>query len=127
MADNNKQSSLLDSNEPIVQYIVVRTDLNWNTGAIIAQACHASVASIVRTIDNPFTSRYLSNLAGMHKIILKADKLDDLKQIETKLQEANISHHLWIERPENIATCLACSPQPKPLIQALFSHLKLLK
>ena len=30
----------------IVQYVVVRRDLNWPIGALIAQACHASVAAV---------------------------------------------------------------------------------
>lgn len=115
------------SSEPIVQYIVVRTDLNWSQGAVIAQACHASVASIARTLESPVTKKYLDNLGNMHKVILKADKLDDLNRAEAKLKEANIACHMWMEMPENIPTCLACSPQPKPLVQSIFRHLKLLR
>lgn len=111
----------------IVQYIVVRTDLNWSQGAQIAQACHASVASIARTLDSPATKGYLEDLTNMRKVILRADRLEDLRQAETKLQETNIAFHLWIEQPENIPTCLACSPQPKRLVQAIFRNLKLLK
>lgn len=112
---------------PIVQYIVVRTDLDWSQGALIAQACHASVASIARTLTSPVTKQYLDDLNNMHKVILKADKLEDLERAETKLKELNVACHMWIEKPENVATCLACSPQPKPLVQAVFRHLKLLK
>lgn len=123
----DKTAELDANNGPIVQYIVVRTDLNWSTGAVIAQACHASVSAIARTITNPITTRYLEDLTNMHKVILKAEKLEDLQRIEEKLKEVNIDHHTWIERPENVITCLACSPQPKPLVQAIFRHLKLLK
>ena len=115
------------SPEPIVQYIVVRTDLGWGTGALIAQACHASVASIARTITSNVTTNYLRDLESMHKIILRADKEDDLTTIVAKLKEANVAHHLWIEQPENIASCLACSPQPKSLVQAIFKRFKLFK
>lgn len=110
-----------------VQYIVVRTDLGWSPGALIAQACHASVASIVRTIDSGPTKDYLADLNNMHKIILKADRAEDLKQLESRLREANVAHHLWIEQPENTASCLACSPQRKSVVQALFRHLKLFR
>lgn len=111
----------------IVQYVLVRTDLNWSTGALIAQACHASTASIASTLDHQATKDYLNDLGNMHKIILKADRLEDLTKVETKLKEAKIEHHLWIEKPENFATCLAVSPQPKSLVQAIFKHLKLFK
>lgn len=116
-----------DNKEPIVQYILVRNDLNWNKGAMIAQSCHASVAVIANTLTSLSTRLYLDDLENMHKVVLKADKVGDLEQIENKLKEANIAHHVWIEKPENIATCLAVSPQPKSLVQAFFKHLKLLK
>lgn len=116
-----------DSNNLIVQYIVVRTDLEWGTGAIIAQACHASVASIASTLETDLTKGYLVDLKNMRKIILKADKVDELLKVERQLNDANIAHHLWIEQPENIPTCLACSPQPKSLVQSIFRHFKLFK
>lgn len=112
---------------PIVQYILIRTDLNWNTGAMIAQACHASVASITKTFDTQSTSGYVKDLENMHKVVLRADKLEDLIKTESRLKEANVAHHLWIEQPENVPTCLAVSPQPKHLIQSIFKHFKLLK
>lgn len=122
-----QQRSDDSATEPIVQYILVRTDLKWGTGATIAQACHASSASIYKTLNNPSTIKYLSDLENMHKIILKADKLDDILNVETRLKEANIPYHLWIEQPENVASSLAVSPQPKNLVQAIFRHLKLFK
>ena len=119
-----------DSNsnvDPIVQYILVRTDLNWNTGALIAQACHASVAAITSSMEHPNTRRYLKDLENMHKIVLKADNEDSLQQVQRNLSDARIHHHLWIEQPENIQTCLAVSPQPKTVVQTIFKHFKLLK
>lgn len=111
----------------LVQYILVRTDLNWTTGALIAQACHASVASIVSTFDKQHTKGYLDDLANMHKVILQATKEQDLHKLAGQLAEANIDHHLWFEKPENVATCLAVSPQPKLLVQTFFRHFKLLR
>lgn len=118
-----------DNNEPdpIIQYILVRTDLDWGTGPMIAQACHASIAAIASTLSERTTKDYLANLESMHKVILKADKLDDITKVEQKLKEANIAHHVWIEKPENVISCLAVSPQRKPLVQAIFKHLKLLR
>lgn len=112
---------------PVVQYILVRTDLKWSTGALIAQACHASVASITTTLNDVTTKKYLNDIDNMHKIILKADKLEDLTEAQEKLNKIQIPHRLWIEQPENIPTCLAVSPQPKSLVQAIFKQLKLFK
>lgn len=116
-----------DIKESIVQYILVRKDLNWTTGALIAQACHASIASISNSHNSPHTKSYLDHLENMHKIILRADNVEDLMDVEKKLKEMNISHYLWIEKPENIPSCLAVSPQPKSLVQSIFKHLKLFK
>lgn len=124
---NEQQNETKTKSEPIVQYILVRTDLNWSTGALIAQACHASVAAITKTLDNQNTKDYLNDIDNMHKIILKADKVEDLTEAEEKLNGIKVSHRLWIEQPENIPTCLAVSPQPKSLVQAIFKQLKLFK
>lgn len=125
-ATDNTQAPA-NQDEPVVQYILIRTDLGWNSGAMIAQACHASIAAISRTLDSPATRRYLDDLPNMRKVVLKADKSEDLIRTETKLKEANVPHHLWIEQPENVPTCLAASPQPKQVVQAIFKHFKLLR
>lgn len=131
MDQSDKNEVLTDSGnkdkDPIVQYILVRTDLKWGIGATIAQACHACLASVANTISRQTTKDYLLDLENMHKVILKVDKVEDLIDAEKRLQEANIPHHLWIEKPENIATCLAVAPQPKTLVKTLFQHLKLLR
>lgn len=116
-----------EPSSPLVQYILVRTDLNWGTGALIAQACHASVASIANTFSNPHTANYLRDLDNMHKVILQATKEQDLLKVAGYLKEANIDHHLWIEKPENVISCLAVSPQPKHSIVGFFRHFKLLR
>jgi len=56
---------------PIVQYIVVRKDLAWPTGALIAQACHASMAAVHQFYDHSDTKEYLKDLSNMHKIVLQ--------------------------------------------------------
>lgn len=44
--------------EDLVQYVIVRTDLkktlNYNTGAIVGNSCHASVAVIGLNSTNDF-------------------------------------------------------------------------
>ncbi len=59
----------------IVQYILVRGDLSkslkWPLGAIIAQACHASVAAIHQYYSDEYTQEYLKDLDNMHKVVLE--------------------------------------------------------
>ena len=55
---------------PLVQYIVVRNDLAWPAGALIAQACHAATAVIHTYYDHSDTKDYLADIDNMHKIVL---------------------------------------------------------
>jgi peptidyl-tRNA hydrolase len=54
----------------LVQYIVLRKDLNWPLGALIAQSCHASTAAIHLFSNDESTQSYFNNLDNMHKIVL---------------------------------------------------------
>lgn len=55
-----------------VQYVVVRKDLlNWPTGAVIAQACHACTAVIVLFRDDPYTLEYTKEVDNMHKVVVE--------------------------------------------------------
>lgn len=49
------------------------TKLGWNKGAVIAQACHASVAVMAKYKDDPDVQEYTSpeNLEHMTKVVLK--------------------------------------------------------
>ncbi|XP_054267860.1 putative peptidyl-tRNA hydrolase PTRHD1 [Macrosteles quadrilineatus] len=115
----------------VVQYILVRGDLikssNWPVGAVIAQACHAATAVIHKFYDDPATQLYLQNLDNMHKIILEVPDEETLKKISEELKEDSVSHKLWIEQPENVATCLAVKPSPKEDVQKYFKKYKLMK
>lgn len=59
----------------VVQYVLVRGDLsrvlNWPSGAVIAQACHACVAVIHTHYADPDTQAYLKDLGNMHKVVLE--------------------------------------------------------
>ena len=59
---------------PIVQYVVVRSDLlkslKWPIGAVLAQACHASSAAIHLHYSDEYTQAYLAELDSMHKVVL---------------------------------------------------------
>lgn len=62
----------------LVQYVVVRGDLlrllSWPTGAVIAQACHASTAILWMHRNDSNTLQYTSDLDNMHKVILEVSR-----------------------------------------------------
>ena len=63
----------------IVQYVIVRRDMNWPLGALMAQACHASVAATHLWYNEENTKMYLNDLDNMHKVVLGAKSEDHLK------------------------------------------------
>ncbi|OQR67134.1 hypothetical protein BIW11_13704 [Tropilaelaps mercedesae] len=115
----------------MIQYVVVRSDLmeelKWPTGAVIAQACHASTAALHLFREDEDTQAYTKNLDTMHKVVLACPSEAELRSIQSKLTAASISHKLWIERPEEIPTALATKPYPKADVSPFFKHLKLYK
>ena len=50
-----------------------------------------------------------------------------LRSLADKLAEAGILHKLWVEQPEDFATCLATAPYPKSTVQPFVKRLKLCK
>jgi peptidyl-tRNA hydrolase PTRHD1 len=63
----------------------------------------------------------------MHKVTLKVPDEKELKETSEMLAENNISHKLWIEMPENIATCIATRPYPRSILRPLLKALKLFR
>ncbi len=125
--DNRGNNNGKQVNDTLVQYIILRSDLKWPTGALITQCCHASSAALYLNINDEFTQKYFSNLDNMHKITLAAQNESDLIDLENKLKENLIQHKLWIEQPENIPTALATKPYPKYQIEKFFKKFKLFK
>jgi peptidyl-tRNA hydrolase len=83
------------SDNPLVQYILLRRDLkkmkNYNDGAIIAQACHASNAILYKTINDELSKLYFNDLDRMHKIILGIDGGEkELNEFSHLLKENSI-------------------------------------
>ncbi|XP_020299972.1 putative peptidyl-tRNA hydrolase PTRHD1 [Pseudomyrmex gracilis] len=115
----------------IVQYVVVRGDLlktmGWPVGAVIAQACHACTAVTHLYYNDAHTQAYLADLDNMHKVVLEAADEASMRTLCSKLEEDLIQHKMWIEQPENIATCLVTKPYPKDQVQKYFKKYKLLK
>ncbi len=113
----------------IVQYVVVRGDLvaslKWPLGALIAQACHAATAVMHLNYNDGATQRYLADVDNMRKVVLEAPDESALRQLAAKLEENGVLHKLWIEQPEDYATCLAVKPYEKAEVQKYFKKFKL--
>ena len=66
---------VISMSSQLVQYVIVRGDLlrllSWPTGAVIAQACHASTAVLWTYHNDPHTIEYTSELDHMHKVVLE--------------------------------------------------------
>ena len=131
MSDSNavisNEKSATAKDDPVVQYIAIRSDLKWPKGALIAQCCHASVAAIELNYNDDQTKQYLKNLDSMHKIVVGVPSEGELRELDSKFQENGLKAKLWIEQPENIPTCLATKPYKKSLVEALFKAFKLFK
>ncbi|EEB15612.1 conserved hypothetical protein [Pediculus humanus corporis] len=121
----------MNNSSALVQYVIIRKDLinvlKWTAGAIIAQACHATAAVVHTFKDDPITVEYLKDLDSMHKIVLEIPDEESIKTLVNQLSENGIKHKLWIEKPENIPTCLVLKPYPKEEVQSYFKKLKLFK
>ncbi|GAB4817114.1 hypothetical protein N2152v2_004160 [Parachlorella kessleri] len=125
-----------DSNggeDVVLQYVVLRRDLwgelGWPLGSVVAQGCHASTAALWLSRESPATQQYCSpgNLDHMHKVVLEVKSEAQLRSLADKLAEAGILHKLWVEQPEDFATCLATAPYPKSAVQPFVKRLKLCK
>ncbi|ALC48433.1 CG14903 [Drosophila busckii] len=115
----------------IVQYIVLRGDLrttlNWPLGAVIAQCCHATAATMSMFATDADTKTYLEDMDHMHKVVLEVKNEGALLKLSEKLEENDIEHKLWIEQPENIPTCIALKPYKKEVVHQYVKNLHLLR
>ncbi|XP_055327899.1 putative peptidyl-tRNA hydrolase PTRHD1 [Paramacrobiotus metropolitanus] len=124
---NFSNMSQPDLPDYLIQYVVLRGDLKWPTGALVAQGCHASCAVNHIFRDDPETQRFLADLDRMHVCVLKATDEKVLMDLVEELKSRSIGHKLWIEEPENVASCLAVKPCFKRTVEGLMKHLKLFR
>mmetsp|Transcript_15370 Transcript_15370/g.39038 ORF Transcript_15370/g.39038 Transcript_15370/m.39038 type:complete len:147 (-) Transcript_15370:1204-1644(-) len=131
------------TSDVLLQYVVLRRDLwqpkkaaegepepwAWPLGAVVAQGCHASTAALWLSRDDASTQSYCSdsNLDHMHKAVLEVKSEAQLRNLSAKLDAAGIKHKLWIEQPENYATCLATAPLPKSVVYPILKKFNLCK
>lgn len=112
----------------IRQIIFLRTDLKqFGRGAMVAQACHASVYAIFRYRNNPQTEEYLLNIADMTKVVLKIRE-EEMHGLKEALGRDGVDFCVWIEKPEDTVTCIATRPfvlEEHPPLQAYLQRFKL--
>ncbi|XP_042319669.1 LOW QUALITY PROTEIN: putative peptidyl-tRNA hydrolase PTRHD1 [Sceloporus undulatus] len=116
----------------LVQYVVLRGDLRrepflWPLGALVAQAVHAALAAVHEHRRQPQTEEYLAQGGRMRTVVLEAPDEYALSALTESLQQNGIDHKVWVEQPENIATCVALRPYPKETVHHLLKKFKLLK
>uniref|UniRef100_A0A8D0L2Z4 peptidyl-tRNA hydrolase n=1 Tax=Sphenodon punctatus TaxID=8508 RepID=A0A8D0L2Z4_SPHPU len=116
----------------LVQYVVLRGDLqreplSWPLGALVAQACHAALAAVHAHGEHPDTGAYLAQRGSMRTVVLEAPDEAALTTLAETLKQHNIDHEVWIEQPENLATCIALRPYPKEEVHQHLKKFKLLK
>lgn len=126
------------SDDPAVQYVVVRRDLleTWPVGSVIAQAIHASVSAIWESRDDSVTHSYCTqdgnnSMNGfspqMHTVVLETKGEDALLKLADRLTTQDIKYVLWREQPENYVTALAAKPYPRSEVKKHFAKFRLFK
>lgn len=72
---------------------------------------------------------FLNGLFSLSSVFcfLEAPDETTLKELAETLQQKNIEHVLWLEQPENIATCLALRPYPKEEVSQYLKKFRLFK
>ena len=61
------------------------------------------------------------------QVVLEVKGEPQLRTLSAALEAAGVAHKLWMEQPENVATCLATKPYPKQAVVAHFKKLNLCK
>lgn len=59
------------------------------------------------------------------QVVLEIKGEPQLRALAAKLAEAGVPHKLWVEQPEDFATCLATAPCRKSAVAPLVKKLKL--
>lgn len=78
----------------------------------MAQVAHATAAVLHETRDVPETIAYLEDLKNMRKAVLQTADEVSLRRLSELLSNATppVRHHMWVEQPENVPTCIALVP-----------------
>ena len=110
------------------QAIIVRKDLDMSTGKLISQACHASLASFLKSDD---LAKNVWLREGMKKVVLKVSNEKDLLNLYKKAKKEKLPCELIEDRgltqiESGSITALGIGPADEKKIDKLTGRLKLL-
>ena len=111
------------------QAIVIRTDLQMSTGKLAVQACHASVASVLRA-GADVLRRWDTD--GQTKIALAVPSLSELQTLKAQCEAMEVIHALIsdagrTELAEGTVTALAIGPAEDKAVDRITGAIPLLK
>lgn len=93
----------------VKQFLFLRKDLpSYRIGALLAQACHASVAAIHTFRNHPDTAKYLDKTSDLTTVIYEICE-KDIEKIKESLTDLSIEFYIWVENHE-IVTCIGTRP-----------------
>lgn len=102
MTSNTASASTNQQQEQdLVQYVLLRTDLDWPMGSLVAQGIHAAMRA-THPADDADTIAYVSPTSSkqMTTLVLDAKNESSLHKTAAKLDSAGVRYALWIEQPE---------------------------
>ena len=110
------------------QVIIVRADLKMSKGKMSAMVAHASVDSVLRSSSSSIDKW---KAEGMKKVILRAESLKELLNLQKKAKSENLVNSLIKDSgktffKEPTITCLAIGPDSAKKIDKVTSKLKLI-
>lgn len=115
----------------LVQYIVLRKDLNMRKGKMVSQGCHASVRTVVANSGNPKVQRWLDNELST-KITVSVDSEEELLALHDAVGKEGIICSLVTDAGKTefggipTKTCLAIGPDHREILSRFTQNLKLL-
>ena len=109
--------------DKIIQYLIVRRDLEMSHGKMSAQVAHASLGSVYQELNDPDVKVWLSG--AFTKVVLQAKNFHHLERLSLQLIKDGIVHkEIWDncltelrqETPSGTLTCVGIKPYPKSVI-----------
>jgi len=111
--------------------LVVRTDLGMSRGKMCSQCGHAAVGAYERAIrkNNSYLSQW--SQTGQAKVALKVESEEGILQLHLSARHRGLNTFIVADAGRTqieagSITVLAIGPGPKPLIDEVTGHLRLL-
>ena len=110
------------------QVIILRDDLKWGRGKMIAHAIHAALGAL-RRVDKRIVKKW--EREGEKKVVLRVKNLRELRKIEKELKKRKIKYALIrdagkTQLRKGTVTALGIGPIEEKRIDEITGKLKLL-